>query len=60
MSLSEWEKLADRTVFINGDGSRWIPDTIGLQDSGVRHYLWHLSDYIVSTANGGSIWLIKK
>ena len=59
MTLKEWEKLADRTAFKlhNYDNGLFIPDTIGLQDSGLRPLLWQLSDYVVSSVTGGTIWL---
>ena len=62
MTLREWENLADRHAFIlqGKDKAYWIPDTIGLQDSGLRPLLWRLSDYLVSSITGGTIWLVPR
>ena len=58
MTLAQWSRLYDQRI------------ELGLSYSVVRGYgsipydaykqLWHLSDYVVSTVTGGSVYLIPK
>lgn len=62
MTLNEWSEIADRKPYqtLALPNVFWIPDTIQLQDSGMRSLLWSLSDYLVSSVTGGTIWLVKR
>ncbi len=56
MTLKEW--IAKQPVRIRKHGSAWvIPDVSGLVD---RRQAWQLSDYLVSSVTGGSIWFVRK
>lgn len=59
MTLAEWSKSAGVTPIIPKQfNSRVIPDTKQIAD--VRTWLWDLSDYVVSSVSGGSIWLMPR
>lgn len=56
-SLAEWaERNPDVYVGTTPNGMRWIAD----QQTDERHdrwQLWRLTDYVVTSVTGGTIWL---
>ena len=58
MTLAEWaEKQPYRIVSCGERDCQSIPDANTLVD---RSEAWHLSDYLVSSVAGGSIWFVKR
>lgn len=55
MTLRDWIEQYQRVVHLLPGETGWLPDYIGPG----RAELWHLTDYIVSSVCGGSIWLIR-
>lgn len=59
MTLRQWCVSAGVTPIIPKHfNSRVIPDTN--QIAPMRTRLWDLSDYLVSSVTGGSIWLVPR
>ena len=56
MTLTEWEMKYSRFVRKHKNGQYHIPDFVGNE----RADLFHLSDYIVSSVTGGTIWFIPR
>ena len=57
MTLNEWKQKWDYVVTTHSSGAMVLPDDLVC---GARSELWHLSDYVVSSVTGGSVWLIKR
>ena len=58
MTLAQWSKFSGQPIQLRDSysivsGYGWVPYDIYKQ-------LWHLSDYVVSTVTGGSVYLIPK
>ncbi len=61
MTLQEWSIRFDRVINSGKNGAFWLPDSfsfVEIQETKARNELWNLSDYIVSSVSGGTIWLI--
>ena len=58
MTLQEWAAGWPYAVRQHTHGARWTPDAVGHED----HYTqaFRLSDYLVSSVSGGSIWFIQR
>jgi hypothetical protein len=67
MTLSQWETrlqavedlpiATPRVINTHAAGGKWIPD--GMPNP-YRRELWSLSDYLVSSVTGGTIWLTPR
>jgi hypothetical protein len=57
MTLSEWKEQSGHYVGDHKSGAKWIPANMPLP---LHWELYHLTDYVVSSITGGSIWLVKR
>lgn len=60
MTLKEWATDWPYTVQQHKLGAMWTPDTADPRVSHIRREAWRLSDYLVSSVSGGSIWFIRR
>jgi hypothetical protein len=56
MTLQEWSEKSSILYYITPNGVAWTHDLV---NSPYRPLLWELSDYKVSTVEGGVIWLVR-
>ena len=59
LSLQEWEDYygqLGQKVKTHKSGAKYVHDNM---DVG-REDLYHLTDYLVSSVSGGTIWLVKR
>lgn len=57
MTLAQWSAKQPYTLNKHMHGQYWIPDAASLVD---RAQAWRLSDYLVSTVSGGTIWFYPR
>ena len=60
MTLRQWIERYQRLVHSHGElGTVWLPDFVETPTNPAERWsLFHLSDYVVSSVSGGSIWLV--
>jgi hypothetical protein len=56
MTLAEFAPRWPYTIVRHSSGAMVTPDA----DTPDRWRLWLLSDYVVSSVTGGSVWLIRR
>lgn len=58
MTLHEWEQQSGETTHLHPSGARWIAyASLSMDD---YRELFHLSDYLVSSVIGGTVWLVPR
>jgi hypothetical protein len=57
MTLAEWAERSKYAPRKHASGAYHVPQ-VEPEDS--QRLLWHLTDYLVSSVTGGSIWLVPR
>jgi len=57
MTLQEWSTKFNVVVNQHPNGASYVPITI---NNSSYMELWHLSDYLVSSIQAGTIWLVPR
>lgn len=59
MTLQEWHD-ENPQVSMDAVNARNVPENICWFVAATAVMLWHLSDFVVSTATGGGVYLVKR
>jgi hypothetical protein len=57
MTLAQWARGNGATVHTHGNAV-WVVDDRRIEHA--RTQLWDLTDYVVSSVSGGSVWLVPR
>lgn len=58
LTFEQWQDKANFTATRHPGGAYVVPDFTAIEK--FRAALWNLSDYVVSSVTGGSIWLVPR
>ena len=60
MTLAQWAEFWPYKVSKHSTGAMWTPDAVKNWSRDWRVEAFHLSDYLVSSITGGTIWFVPR